>query len=53
MISRRSILLTLVTAALSCGCLPALAGSRGTNPIRLSDTDNDGTLDLCNAQPWM
>jgi hypothetical protein len=46
MISRRSILLSLVTAALSCGCLPAWAASRGTDPIRLFDTDNDGTLDL-------
>ena len=46
MISRRSILLSLVTAVLSCGWLPAWAGSRGTDPIRLFDTDNDGTLDL-------
>lgn len=44
MISRRSILLTFATATLSGACLPAWAAPR--NPIRMFDTDNDGTLDL-------
>ena len=50
MISRRSILLTLATATLSGGSLPALAASRRTNPIRMFDTDNDGTLDLAEVK---
>ena len=50
MISRRSILLTLATAILSCGSRPALARSRRTNPIRMFDTDNDGTLDLAEVK---
>ena len=50
MISRRSVLLTLATATLSGASLPALAGSRRTNPIRMFDTDNDGTLDLAEVK---
>ena len=50
MISRRSILLTFTTATLSGGSLPALARSRRTNPIRMFDTDNDGTLDLAEVK---
>ena len=50
MISRRSILLTLATATLCGGSLPALARSRRTNPIRMFDTDNDGTLDLAEVK---
>jgi Ca2+-binding EF-hand superfamily protein len=50
MISRRSILLTLAAAALTAGALPALAASRRTDPIRMFDTDNDGTLDLAEAK---
>ncbi len=50
MISRRSVLLTLATAILSGGSRPALARSRRTNPIRMFDTDNDGTLDLAEVK---
>ena len=50
MISRRSILLTLAVATLSRGSLPALAGSRRIDPIRMFDTDNDGTLDLAEVK---
>ena len=50
MITRRSILLTLATAILSGGSRPALARSRRTNPIRMFDTDNDGTLDLAEVK---
>jgi Ca2+-binding EF-hand superfamily protein len=50
MIPRRSILLTLVAAALTGGSLPALAASRRTDPIRMFDTDNDGTLDLAEVK---
>jgi hypothetical protein len=46
MLSRRSILLPLAVATLSGGSLPVLAGSRRIDPIRMFDTDNDGTLDL-------
>jgi Ca2+-binding EF-hand superfamily protein len=35
---------------LSGGSLPALARSRRTNPIRMFDTDNDGTLDLAEVK---
>jgi Ca2+-binding EF-hand superfamily protein len=49
MISRRSILLMLATATLLVGSLPALAEAR-RNPIRLFDTDNDGTLDLAEVK---
>jgi Ca2+-binding EF-hand superfamily protein len=50
MISRRSILLPLVVATLSGGSLPVLAGSRRIDPIRMFDTDNDGTLDLAEVK---
>src|ERR1700686_462293 len=46
MIPRRSILLALAITALSGASLPVLAGSRRIDPIRMFDTDNDGTLDL-------
>jgi len=49
MISRRSILLAVVFAAFALVNLPALAASRG-NPIKLFDTDNDGTLDLAEVK---
>ena len=49
MISRRSIVLTLAAAALAGGSLPALAASRA-NPIKMFDTDNDGTLDLAEVK---
>ena len=50
MLSRRSVLLTLVIATLFGGSLPAIAGSRRINPIRMFDTDNDGTLDLAEVK---
>jgi Ca2+-binding EF-hand superfamily protein len=49
-LSRRSILLTLATAILSGGSLPVLARSRRSDPIRMFDTDNDGTLDLAEVK---
>jgi Ca2+-binding EF-hand superfamily protein len=53
MISRRSIVLTVIFAAFALTNLsassPALAASR-TNPIKLFDTDNDGTLDLAEVK---
>jgi Ca2+-binding EF-hand superfamily protein len=50
MLSRRTVLLTLVIGAASGGSLPALAKSRRADPIRLLDTDNDGTVDLAEAK---
>ena len=48
MISRRSILFAVAT--LFGGSLPAVAGSRRVNPVRMYDTDNDGTLDLAEVK---
>ena len=49
MISRRTVLLMLTTAAV-CSNLPAwAAGGRG-GPVRMFDTDNDGTIDLMEAK---
>jgi len=50
MASRRSALLTLAAALLAMGNTQALAASRHANPIRLFDTDNDGTLDLAEVK---
>jgi hypothetical protein len=50
MLSRRTMLLTLVIGTVSGGSLPALAKSRRTDPIRMLDTDNDGTVDLAEAK---
>ena len=50
MISRRFILPTLAAAAFSAATLPVLAGSRGIDPVRTFDTDNDGTLDLAEVK---
>jgi Ca2+-binding EF-hand superfamily protein len=50
MISRRSILLTFAVATLSSGSSLVLAGSRRIDPIRMFDTDNDGTLDLAEVK---
>lgn len=44
--SRRTMLLTLATSILIGGSLPAFATSHRFDPIRMFDTDNDGTLDL-------
>jgi Ca2+-binding EF-hand superfamily protein len=40
----------LAAAILAGGSLPVLAASRPTNPIRMFDTDNDGTLDLAEVK---
>ena len=49
MISRRTVVLMLTTVAV-CSGLPAwAAGGRG-GPIRMFDTDNDGTIDLMEAK---
>src|SRR3979490_2318484 len=50
MLSRRSVLLTFAIATLLGGSLPAIAGSRRVNPIRMFDTDKDGTLDLAEVK---
>jgi Ca2+-binding EF-hand superfamily protein len=50
MISRRSVLLPLAVATLSGGSLPVLAQPRRVDPIRMFDTDNDGTLDLAEVK---
>lgn len=50
MTSRRSILLTMAAAILAMGNLRALAASRRASPIRMFDTDNDGTLDLAEVK---
>jgi Ca2+-binding EF-hand superfamily protein len=46
MSSRRSIVLVLTAAALAMASAPVLAASRTASPIKMFDTDNDGTLDL-------
>ena len=48
MISRRFFVLALAAATLSAS-LPALAASPA-NPIKMFDTDNDGTLDLAEVK---
>jgi Ca2+-binding EF-hand superfamily protein len=50
MISRRSALLTLAVATLFGAGRPGLAGSRRSTPIRMFDTDGDGTLDLAEVK---
>lgn len=47
LVSRRFLVLMLTVAPFS---RPALAASRGANPIKLFDTDNDGTLDLAEVK---
>jgi Ca2+-binding EF-hand superfamily protein len=47
MISRRTVVLTLAIGTVAAMILPAWAAS---NPIRLLDTDNDGTVDLAEAK---
>jgi Ca2+-binding EF-hand superfamily protein len=46
MISRRAVVLTLAIGTVAGRSLPALAAG----PIRLLDTDNDGTVDLAEAK---
>ncbi|MEA2884362.1 MAG: hypothetical protein QOH32_3618 [Bradyrhizobium sp.] len=50
MLSRRAALLTLTIGTISGGGLPAFAKSRPADPIRMLDTDNDGTVDLAEAK---
>ena len=47
MISRRTVVLTLAIGTVAGMILPAWAAS---GPIRLLDTDNDGTVDLAEAK---
>jgi len=50
MISRWAIVLTLT--AVTCGQVSsqALAGPRNVSPVKMFDTDNDGTLDLAEVK---
>jgi Ca2+-binding EF-hand superfamily protein len=50
MISRRAIVLTL--AAVMCGQVSshAIGAPRTASPVKMFDTDNDGTLDLAEAK---
>ncbi len=50
MISHRSILTTLAVVIWSVASLPVLAASGRTDPIKMFDTDNDGTLDLAEVK---
>lgn len=50
MMSRRSMLLAMVAAALVMSHLPVLAATGRGDPIRSFDTDNDGTLDLAEVK---
>ena len=50
MTSRRSMLLTMVAGVLAMGHLPAPAAARRGDPIRMFDTDKDGTLDLAEVK---
>ena len=49
MISRRTILLMLATVTVFGQNLPAWAAGGG-GPVRMFDTDNDGTIDLMEAK---
>jgi hypothetical protein len=44
--SRRYMLLAMTATMLTVSHWPASAASRSANPIKMFDTDNDGTLDL-------
>jgi Ca2+-binding EF-hand superfamily protein len=50
MMSRRSVLLTFAGTTLIAGSLHAVAAPRRADPIRMFDTDNDGTLDLAEVK---
>ena len=50
MISRRSVVSTLAVAMASVAGLPAFAGSTRSDPVRMFDTDSDGTLDLAEVK---
>ena len=49
MISRRTVLLMLTTVTV-CSSLPAWAAGGRRSPVRMFDTDNDGTIDLIEAK---
>jgi len=50
MISRRTVLRNLAVTSLIVVSLPAFGKSRQINPIKMFDTDNDGTLDLAEVK---
>ncbi|WP_407180532.1 EF-hand domain-containing protein [Bradyrhizobium sp. STM 3562] len=50
MVSRRSVLLTLAATAFATGDLQVFAAGRRPDPIKMFDTDNDGTLDLAETK---
>src|SRR5258705_7428189 len=50
MISRRTVLRNLAVTSLIVVALPAFGKSRQLNPIKMFDTDNDGTVDLAEAK---
>src|SRR5260221_11177208 len=50
MISRRTVLRNLAVTSLIVVTLPAFGKSRQVNPIKMFDTDNDGTVDLAEAK---
>jgi hypothetical protein len=50
MISRRTVLRTLTVATLIGGAMPAFGKSSRPNPIKILDTDNDGTVDLAEVK---
>ena len=50
MMSRRSMLLTMAAGALVMSHLPVPAATGRGDPLRVFDTDNDGTLDLAEVK---
>jgi Ca2+-binding EF-hand superfamily protein len=50
MMSRRFILAMVTAVALGQAHSPALAAKHNTSPIKVFDTDNDGTVDLQEAK---
>jgi len=49
MIARRSVVLGLAATVVAVN-VPALAASRSASPVKMFDTDNDGTLDLAEVK---
>ena len=50
MLSRRAVVRTCAIGMLLIGSFPAFAKSERSNPIRMLDTDSDGTVDLAEAK---
>jgi Ca2+-binding EF-hand superfamily protein len=50
MISRRTILKAVAAANLFASSIPALAKSKGSDPLQALDTDKDGTVDMTEAK---